>query len=117
MKHLLTLALGMSLTQSVLAERPHHRPPAPNMERLSEKLQLSSDQTDAVESIMAEHHAFMQENAASSRESAQQQRAATRERLIGVLDEEQLDTFDRMAEQRDLRRHHRDGRRGPPKRP
>ncbi|MEM8497375.1 MAG: hypothetical protein AAF542_05080 [Pseudomonadota bacterium] len=110
MKHLFILGLGLILTHSAVAERPHHRP-APNIERLSERLQLTTEQTDAVESIMSEHHTFMQENAAQSRESARQQRSATRERLMGVLDEEQMETFDSMAERRHSRDRHGDERR------
>ncbi|MFK7732101.1 MAG: hypothetical protein AB8B48_10840 [Pseudomonadales bacterium] len=106
MKHLFTLALGLIITHSAFADRPHHRP-APNFERISERLQLTADQADSVESIMNEHHTYMQENTERSRESAQQQRAATRERLAGVLDEEQLETFDNMAKKRQAR-----GRRG-----
>ncbi len=113
MKHLSILAFALILTQSALAERPHQRP-APNIERLSERLQLTTDQMDAVESIMSEHHAFMQENAEQSRESARQQRTATRERLIGVLDEEQMETFDSMAERRHSRGRRGDERHRPP---
>lgn len=116
MKHLFTLALGLILSQSAFAERPHHRPPAPNIEQLSEQLQLSTEQADAVESIMSEHHAYMQEHAEASRESAKQQRGATRERLIGVLDEDQMETFDSISERRHARGRHGDERRGPPKR-
>lgn len=113
MKYLLTLALGLILTYPAIADRPYDRP-APNIQRLSERLQLTSEQADAVESIMSDHHSFMQENAEHSRDSARQQRAATRERLIGVLDDEQMETFDAMTERRRARGPGGKDRRGPP---
>ncbi len=114
MKQLFALALGLILAQSAVAERPHHRSP-PNIEQLSERLQLTADQADSVESIMSEHHSFMQQNAERSRESAQQQRAATRERLAGILSEQQMETLDSMTERRHARGRRGDDRRRPPK--
>jgi len=107
----IALTLTLCITQAALAQPPHHR--GPNIDRLTEELQLSSEQAADIEAILTEHHEVAGNNLQASREAMGEHRQATRERLAGVLNEEQLEAFDAIAEKRRARRHERrEGREG-----
>ncbi|MFK8021353.1 MAG: hypothetical protein AB8B86_16445 [Pseudomonadales bacterium] len=105
MKLSIAVLLTLCITQVALAQPRHHR--APNIDRLTKDLQLSSEQAADVEAILTEHHELAGNKLQASREAMGEQRQATRERLAGVLDEEQLETFDAMAAKRRARRDER----------
>lgn len=98
MKLLIALILSACLVPFAVAERGQNK--APKIERLAEKLQLSDEQIIAVEEIFADHKQSRSELMDSTREEKQALRLAMRERLNGVLNEEQLTAFDQMREKR-----------------
>ena len=109
MKHkILICLLALSTAQSAFAERgmrDHH------VDRMVDKLELSSEQEPAVRQILDEQHEKLKAEISAVREQAQPRmealRAETNERLSTVLTAEQLQTFNDSMDQRKERMQER----------
>ncbi|MFW5816704.1 MAG: hypothetical protein ACOCVP_07580 [Wenzhouxiangella sp.] len=106
----LTLAAGLALAGNALAQG--HADP---MSRLSERLTLTSEQETEIQALFQDHRRYMREQARENRAERRQARLMLREEIRALLDEEQAQKFDAMAERggqgrRAQRRHRMDER-------
>jgi Spy/CpxP family protein refolding chaperone len=98
MKPLVTLAiLAAVLSQPVLAEGQR---PGPRADRMQEELQLSEEQAVKVREIMNEQHEKRRALHEGTRTKMDALHEETRAKLGKVLDEDQMNRFDEMQQQR-----------------
>lgn len=114
MKKTLMFVFALVLSQHALAQPtdgerrplPPNMPPAPNLERAAERLQLEDAQVSAIQEILKTHATqmraqFEQTGERPTREQMEANRESVRDELSSILDQEQLEKVERfLANQR-----------------
>ncbi len=119
MKHIVTmLILLATFMQPAFAEKGQARHDMDrgerHVDRMIKDLQLDSEQEPVVRQILKEQHAKMRQEMDAIRAQARPKMEAlhkeTMQRLSTVLDEEQLNEFDKRMEKRQKKMHERKDR-------